>query len=200
MLRPQIERYLAVNGISYRLLPRALHDGAGEAESLGGAEAPSSDSGVEVATTRGVLVELDSGDEVICLIPREAEVDLDALCDLVEAKDAVVCEAGRYIELFPGCDIGEAPAFAGLWGVPVIVDTDVELSDRIRMPAGDEDQDLEIRTVDYLYMEEPQVGAIASYPGQPWKHAMPAGAFVPKPAEEVQEQPQLPLPPPPASR
>lgn len=199
MLRPQIERYLAVNGISYRLLPRVT-EASEPVESAEAFAVTSGDSGVEVATTRAVLVELDSGDEVICVVPREAEVDLDALCALVQAKDAVVCEVGRHIELFPGCDIGAAPPFAGLWGIPVIVDTDVELSDRILMPAGDHRQDLELRTLDFLYMEEPQVGDVASYPGQPWKNAMPVGAFVPKPAEEEREQPQLPLPPPPAPR
>lgn len=167
MLRPQIERYLLVHGVPWRLVPMEE-----ESRFLANEE-------LETASAKGVLVEVDSGDEVICVVPVTAEVDLDALCDLLQVRDAVVCEAGRILELFPGCDIGRAPPFAGLWNLPVILDARVERTDRMLVPAGNHRELLELRTDDFVQLEEPLVAEISSLPGEPWRHAMPAGAFVP---------------------
>ncbi|MFO7155520.1 MAG: YbaK/EbsC family protein [Pseudomonadota bacterium] len=163
MLSPFIERYLRVNGIPVRLLSEE------EAE----VHPPRSEDELVVERVRTVLVELDGGDEVLCAIPEDAEVDFDALCDLLGAEEAVICEEGRQLEVFPGCEFGAAPPFGGLWGLPLIVDADVELSDRVLVPAGRHDLYIEMRTTDLLYLEDPVVAEISAYPGEPWRHAMP---------------------------
>lgn len=181
MLSPFIERYLLVNGIPFRLIPA---ERAAAEPSEGGDE-------LVVVRTRSVLVEVD-GDEVLCLIPESAEVDLDALADLTSAREIVVCEEGRQLELFPGCEFDAAPPFAGLWGIPLIVDSEVELSDRLLMPAGHFDAYIEMRTTDLLYLEEPTVAAISVFPGEPWKHAMPILWHPETPEEEQRPQPTIP--------
>lgn len=162
MLSPFIERYLRVNGIPFRLL--SAEDAV---EKL-----PRSEDELVVRRVQTVLVEVD-GDEVLCAIPEGAEVDLDALTDLLDAEEAVVCEEGRQLEFFPGCEFGAAPPLAGLWSAPLIVDAEVEFSDRVLMPAGNFDEFIEIRTTDLLYLEEPTVAYVSAYPGEPWRHAMP---------------------------
>jgi Ala-tRNA(Pro) deacylase len=162
MLSPFIERYLRVNGIPFRLLSPE------EAE----VHPPRSEDDLVVKRVKSVLVEAD-GDEVICAIPENAEVDLDALADLLQAEETVLCEEGRELDLFPGCDFGAAPPFAGLWSLPLIVDSEIEFSDRLVMPAGRFDAYIEMRTTDLLYLEEPTVADVSVFPGEPWKHAMP---------------------------
>src|SRR5690606_11712261 len=162
MLSPFIERYLRGNGIPHRLL-------SAEAAQV---EPPPSEDAIPVVRVRSVLIEAD-GDEVLCAIPEDAEVDLDALADLLQAEEVVICEEGRHLDLFPGCDFGAVPPLGGLWSLPLIVDAEVELSDRILMPAGNFDTYIEMRTMDLLYLEEPTVADIAVFPGEPWKHAMP---------------------------
>lgn len=178
MLSPFIERYLRVNGIPFRILT------AEEAE----VHPPQSEDELVVRRVQGVLVEVD-GDEVLCAIPEGAEVDLDALCDLLNAEEAVVCEEGRQLDFFPGCEFGAAPPLAGLWSVPLIVDAEVELSDRVLMPAGTFDEWIEMRTTDLLYLEEPTVAHVAAFPGEPWRHAMPA---IWHPPEEFSPTPRRP--------
>lgn len=182
MLSPFIERYLRVNGIPFRLIPAEAAE----------VRPPESEDDLVVVRVKSVLVEAD-GDEVLCAIPENAEVDLDALTDLLQAEEAVVCEEGRQLEFFPGCEFGAAPPLAGLWSVPLIVDAEVELSDRVLMPAGHFDAYIEMRTTDLLYLEEPTVADVSVFPGEPWKHAMPIHWHPPQPAPEP-ERPQPTIP------
>lgn len=165
LLRPQIEQYLRSHGVDYRLL---AHPAALTAEEVAEAHGI---SGWQVA--KGVLVELRNGEEVICVVPAPTVVDLDAVCDVTGSSDAVLCEAGRLIELFPGCDIGAAAPLGGLWNLPMIFDPLLEDMDRICMNGCSVSELIEMSTADYLQLEQPLTAAIAAMPGEPWRHAMP---------------------------
>ncbi len=166
MIQARIERYLRDAEIPFELLPHRRAVTAQEAAEAEGV------SGWQVAKT--VAVELASGEELICVVPAPALVDLDAVCDVTGSSDARLVEVDRLRELFPGCEPGAAPPFGGLWNLPVIFELALRTLDHLLVQSGTHEGLLEMRTADYLELELPQIAAISVLPGQAWRHAMPA--------------------------
>lgn len=165
MILTQIERYLNDHRLTWRLLRHDPTTGSQWAAAEEGI------SGWQIA--KSVAVELGSGEEVICVVPAPALVDLDALVDETSSRDAILCEAARLLELFPGCEEGAAPPFGGLWSLPLIFDPSLRALDRILVQGGTRDTLIELVTDEYLLLEQPILVHIAVLPGEPWKHAMP---------------------------
>src|SRR5690606_24919885 len=112
-----------------------------------------------------------SGEEILCVVPAPALVDLDAVCDAVGSRDARLVDEERLRELFPGSAPGAAPPLGGLWNLPVVFDPSLRAVDRILLEGGTWEHLLEVPTEDYLRYEQPLVAPIAVMPGEPWKHA-----------------------------
>lgn len=164
MILTNIERYLNDHRLSWKLLQ---HEPTRSSQRAAAAEGV---SGWQIA--KAVAVELGSGEEVVCVVPAPALVDLDALVDETSSRDAVLCEPFRLRELFPGCEAGAAPPFGGLWNLPVIFDPSLRALDRILVHGGTCDTLIELVTEEYLILEQPKLASIAVLPGEPWKHAM----------------------------
>lgn len=164
MILTNIERYLDEHRMAYRLL---RHDPATSSQRAAAAEGV---SGWQIA--KSVAVELGSGEEVICVVPAPAWVDLDALVDEIHSRDAILCEASRLMELFPGCEPGMAPPFGGMWNLPVIFEPALRALDRILVHGGTRDLLIELVTGEYLTLEQPKLAHVAVLPGEPWKHAI----------------------------
>lgn len=169
MIRPQLDLYLRANDVPYRMIS---HPAALTAEEVAEAHGLSA---WQVA--QNVLVELSDGEEVICIVPAPTVVDLDAVCDVTGSEDAVVCEQGRLIELFPGCEPWAAPPFGNYWGLPMIFDPALREMDRICFGGCSATHLIEMSTWDFLQLEQPTIAPIAALPGEPWAHAMYAEDF-----------------------
>ena len=94
---------------------------------------------------KSVAVELASGEEIICVVPAPALVDLDAVCDATKSSDAVLVEKRRLDELFPGCEEGAIPPFGGLWDLPILCERPEHYSNTVTtvvMPDGVDGDDV----------------------------------------------------------
>lgn len=165
MILSRIERYLSESGVPYRVLH---HSRAVSAQATAEAEGV---SGWQVA--KAVAVELDSGDELICVVPAPMWVDLDAVEDCTGATDVELVAEPRLHELFPGCEAGAAPPFGGLWNLPLVVDPAIRRIDHLLVKGGSHDTLIVLATEDFLHLERPRLFAIGVMPGQPWAHALP---------------------------
>ena len=169
MILVRLERYLREHGVAFRRLP---HPRAVDAQRTAEAKGI---SGWVVA--KAIAVELASGEEIICVVPAPALVDLDAVCDATRSRDARLVERDRLEELFPGCQEGAIPPFGGFWGMPVVCDPALLEDDVFYVSGGDYRTMLELNTEDYRILEAPILAPIASMPGEPWAHAVSAEAF-----------------------
>lgn len=164
MLHPTIERYLRDHDVEFQVHqhPRAITaQETAEAEHV---------SGWQFA--KAVAVELASGEEILCVVPAPALVDLDAVCDATQSKDAVLVEESRMLELFPGCELGAEPPLGGLYGLPVLMDPSLKVLDHLLMRGGTHEDALVVSTADYLQLEQPKLAKIATLEGRPWRHAL----------------------------
>ena len=156
MIPERIVDYLEEHGFPYE---RHLHRRAYTAQELAAAMHV---TGRHVAKTVMVGV----GDRIwMAVLPATEVVDPERLEALLRARFVRLLPESEFAHLFPDCEPGAEPPFGGLFGLPVIVDSDLAEADRIVFAGGTHEEAIEMRYEDFAELEErPMVGRFGCVP------------------------------------
>ncbi|MGI5863402.1 MAG: aminoacyl-tRNA deacylase [Myxococcales bacterium] len=157
MVPATILDYLHRSGTPFRLLP---HRRAISAQELA---ASVSVTGRRVA--KSVVANAD-GRMLLAVLPATELLDEQRLAFALGVGQVRVASERELASLFPGCELGAAPPFGRLFGLPVIVDDSLARSaqqsdEPLVFRAGTHDTALEIRFDDFARLEQPLLAAIA---------------------------------------
>ena len=64
------------------------------------------------------------------------------------------------VDLFPSCELGAEPAIGTLFGLPTIIDRQLEEDDYVITPAGTHEESIKIRRDDWEEMCSPMIADI----------------------------------------
>lgn len=111
-------------------------------------------SGKELAKT--VIVKLD-GALAIAVVPASHRIDLRLLQAATGAATAALATEEEFKDAFPGCETGAMPPFAGLYGLPLMVDETVTHDQEIVFNAGSHTELMRLAYEDFARLEKPKV-------------------------------------------
>lgn len=118
--------------------------------------------GPEFAKT--VFVEVD-GEVAMAVLPAHHKVDMSKLRQELNAKELLLTSEDRIRELCPDCDVGAAPPFGNLYGLPVYLSRSLENDESITFNAGDHEEAIRLRLSDYLRLVQPHVVDLSGLAG-----------------------------------
>jgi Ala-tRNA(Pro) deacylase len=107
-----------------------------------------------------VLAEAD-GRPVMLVVAAPDHVDLERAARLTGAGELRLLGEREIAGQFSDCEVGAAPPFGTLYGVPVFVDDALTREDTIYVQAGSHSEALALRCDDFLRVERPVTGALA---------------------------------------
>jgi Ala-tRNA(Pro) deacylase len=104
-----------------------------------------------------VLLRRDDSDTyMLAVLPASEQVDLARLADLMDERVSIAAEVD-FGSLFPDCELGAAPPFGDLAGIPVIVDTCLERNDAIVFNGGTHTDLIEMSWPDFVRLASPRI-------------------------------------------
>lgn len=83
-----------------------------------------------------VVVEDGTG-SLLALVPADRFVMLGPLSELLGRRHLRLADEDRIAELFPDCERGAVPAIGTPWGLPIVVDEELEAGERVYLECGD---------------------------------------------------------------
>lgn len=109
-----------------------------------------------------VLLRVD-GKPWLALIPAGWRVDFAGVAAELDASDVEPLGENPADVLFEGTAPGAEAGFGGLYGMPVIMDEALARNEALILRSGSLDTSIEIRTVDYIDGEQPNIASISTY-------------------------------------
>lgn len=147
----RLHEYLLTRGIPYR---PERHERAVTAQ---GVAAAGHTTGHDVAKTVMVRAE----DEIVMVVvPASCRIDLRAVERELGTPSRMATEA-EFAPLFHDCEVGAAPAFGNLYGVPVLLDERLASRERLVTRDGTHEETIEIDVADYLELVQPIIVDVA---------------------------------------
>ena len=148
-----IQRYLRDAGASFRHIQHPLAvDASHLAQTLG-------ISGHRVAKCLAVQA---GAERLIVALPASSYLDLQAVGRLAGHEDDVkLLDERELATLFPGCEVGAAPPFGGLWRVPLVMDVALERPGPIYMRGGTHEDVIAMEQAEFADLEDPLVAAVS---------------------------------------
>lgn len=113
-----------------------------------------------------VVVVQGDGKYVMAVLPSHLLLNLKRFGHLLNTKYISLAGEMELKTLFPDCEVGAAPPFGNLYGLPVYVDVSLNQESSIIFPAGNHHQVIEMRWRDFDRIVQPRIGVIASAPIQ----------------------------------
>jgi Ala-tRNA(Pro) deacylase len=77
---------------------------------------------------------------VMAVVPADRFVRLGQLSQLLERRHLRLADEDRIARLFPDCDRGAVPVLGMAWGVPTVVDDELEASEVVYLECGDHER------------------------------------------------------------
>lgn len=148
----QLEAFLQQQGVGYE---KHAHTVAYTAQELATAEHV---SGYMVA--KPVVVKGSKG-FVMCVVPAPRHVDLARVAKAMGEKHVRLATEEEMASLFPDCEVGAEPPVGKLYGLPTIMDTQLEQDEELVMQAGTHTLAIRMRRADWQKVCEPAVAPIA---------------------------------------
>jgi Ala-tRNA(Pro) deacylase len=108
------------------------------------------------AFAKSVILFVD-GKLWMAVLPSTERVDMDRVRNCLAAKKIRMATEAEFSTVFTDCDLGAMPIFGSLYGVPVIVSSELQQYEEIVFTAGTHRDIVRIRTQDYLEAERPKV-------------------------------------------
>jgi Ala-tRNA(Pro) deacylase len=130
-ISPRLSEYLQQRGTQFELCSHK-HSHC-SAETARAAHVPAH----QVA--KSVILEDDQGC-VMAVIPADARVNLGELSRILGRNALHLSDENRIAAVFTDCERGAVPAVGMAWGVPTIVDEDLEENHEVYVEAGDHEQ------------------------------------------------------------
>lgn len=147
----KLESYLRENGVAYET---QHHPQAFTAQEVAASEHI---SGRVLAKV--VMVIADGKPNMLVLAAKE-HVYLPEVARLLQANEARLAEESEFAPLFPDCEVGAMPPFGNLYNLPVYVDADLTMEERIYFQAGSHTDTMSMRYGDYARLVRPTVARL----------------------------------------
>ena len=103
-----------------------------------------------------VFVTVD-GNAAMAVVPASREVALSKLRHALDADEVLVVRESEIREICPDCELGAAPPFGNLYGLPVFVSIALSHDDEITFNGGDHEHAFRMRYEDFDRLVEPKV-------------------------------------------
>lgn len=116
-------------------------------------------SGKELVKT--VIVKLDGVFSMV-VVPASRRVDVPGLRRALGTMDVLVASEEEFKDRFPGCETGAMPPFGNLYGMPVIVDSNVTADDEIAFNAGSHAEVIRMAYHDFKRLVSPRVMSVCT--------------------------------------
>lgn len=127
----RLYHYLEQRGTRYEVLAHA--HSRSSAETARSAQVPAHH------LAKPVLLEDDEGC-VMAVVPADRQVMVGTLARMLGRHDLHLADEARIAELFDDCDRGALPPVGMAWGLPTVVDDDLEQLDEVWMEGGDHER------------------------------------------------------------
>ncbi|HEY9066283.1 MAG TPA: YbaK/EbsC family protein [Burkholderiaceae bacterium] len=88
---------------------------------------------------KSVIVEDDIG-YVMAVVPADRNVQLGQLSRLLDREHLRLADENRIAAMFTDCDRGAVPALGMAWGVPTVIDDELEANDVVYLESGDHER------------------------------------------------------------
>lgn len=98
---------------------------------------------------------------LLAVLSAPRKVDLAKLSGVLPSKPIRLAEEAEFSPLFPDCEPGAMPPFGHLFGLPVIVDTELEKDEHIVFQAGSHAESVRMRYADFKRLANPRIADIA---------------------------------------
>ena len=110
---------------------------------------------------KAVIVKTDAGRMVMAVVPGPRHVDLDAVKELIGARDVSLAREDEFAGRFPGCELGAEPPFGNLYDMPVYVDETLTRDAEIVFNAGSHVETIRMKYEDYVSLVHPVVAKVS---------------------------------------
>ncbi|MDP8927900.1 MAG: YbaK/EbsC family protein [Actinomycetota bacterium] len=154
MTAPKVHDYLDRNGVAYEV---QTHEWAIPAHEVAHAEGV---TGWDFA--KSVILKLN-GDLVMAVVPAPVNVDL-AKARAVLGGGVRLATEPEFAAAFPDCEVGAAPPFGNLYGMPVLLDRSMRERDRMICRDGSHTETVTVAVDDYVRVVQPRIVDIATEP------------------------------------
>jgi Ala-tRNA(Pro) deacylase len=135
-------------GVNYRVLH---HRRTYTAQDLAAAEHV---SGWNVV--KPVLVKADDA-FVLCALPASQRIDLSKLADVLHARHVELADERTLAQVCSDCELGAEPPIGSLFGVPTVMEDDLEGATHVLFQAGTHEDAIEMPLADFKRLANPKV-------------------------------------------
>ena len=119
---------------------------------------------------KSVLIKTDQG-PVLAVLSASYLIDLKKLKALLRAKSLTIGKEADIKERFPDIEVGAMSPFGNLYGVLVVVDKALGMSEHIVFNGGSHTETIKLRYKDFAALAKPKPGAFSLTPPKPKKAA-----------------------------
>lgn len=98
---------------------------------------------------------------ILCVVAAPKHVDLQRVAQVLGVPEAQLADERDLARLFPDCELGAEPPVGALFGLPTIMDKQLEEDEFLVMQAGTHTDAVKVRRSDWQHACRPQVAAIA---------------------------------------
>ena len=106
-----------------------------------------------------VIVNAD-GRLVMTVLPANRRLDLEKVKAVLGSEDARIAREEEFAPIFDDCERGAEPPFGNLYGMPVIVDTNLP-DDEMVFNAGSHTETMKLSTAEYMGLVHPETADLA---------------------------------------
>ena len=110
-----------------------------------------------------VVVRID-GDLALAVVPAIKQVDTSALCEVAKARNVEIADEQEFADRFTDCQLGTAPPFGNLFGLPTYADHSLAAQEDIIFNAGTHTDAIWMRFTEYRRFAHPHIAKIAKEP------------------------------------
>lgn len=152
--KEKLESFLRQQGVPFQLQHHPL---AYTAQEVAGSEHVSGESVAKV-----VMVEAE-GRMVMLALPASHHVNLTRAAALLGAQSVRLASEEEYAAAIPGCEVGAAPPFGKLYGLPLYADESLAKNETVVFRGGTHTDTMSIKYADYERLAEPVLADFADH-------------------------------------
>ena len=108
---------------------------------------------------KSVIVRVDQS-LWICVIPATETLDLEKVRETLGARQVRLASEDEFADLFPECELGAEPPFGHLYGLPVLMDESLGVTEDLLLRAGSHEEALEVSVEDFIALESPRMASL----------------------------------------
>ncbi|MDP3921231.1 MAG: YbaK/EbsC family protein [Candidatus Omnitrophota bacterium] len=149
----RLDEFLKNKRVGFEVIPHRKTDTAVETAQA---------DGVPVALFAKVVMVKGGGQHAMVVVPADLRVDLFKLQDVLDTPDVKIEHEREFASAFPDSQPGAMPPFGVLYGVPCYLDYRMVAWDEIYFNAGDHEESIGMKMVDYLRVAKATIVDVAA--------------------------------------